>query len=219
MLAYMSPKWFYGYDIGLELIFAIITIAVALFAYKIYKATNQNYAKYLSIAFFLIGISNIIQSIINFLIVSKFNENICNMMKIQSITHFNTIAIYTHMLLFTLGLVFLIYMILKIERKSILLLLTTISILAMLLSENVLYTFYILSSSYLLIISGYFIRNYLKNKNTKTLLIAVAFLFLLVGSVHFLFSINHQLFYAIGYILEFVAYILILSNLVMVRKK
>jgi len=215
----MAPQWFYGYDVGFELLFAVITIIVAIFAYRIYKATNQNYAKYLSIAFFLIGLSNIFQSIINFLILTKLNENICGFVKIQSVAYFNTIGAYIHMILFLIGLVYLVFMTFKSENKTILTLLVLVSLLSMFLSSNILYTFYLLSSIYLIIISLYFIRNYLKNKKTQTLLIAVAFLFLLFGSIHFLFSVNHQLFYAIGHLLEFIAYVLIFTNLIMVRKK
>ena len=219
MQSYMAPQWFYGYDVGFELLFAVITIIVAIFAYRIYKATNQNYAKYLSIAFFLIGLSNIFQSIINFLILTKLNENICGFVKIQSVAYFNTIGAYIHMILFLIGLVYLVFMTFKSENKTILTLLVLVSLLSMFLSSNILYTFYLLSSIYLIIISLYFIRNYLKNKKTQTLLIAVAFLFLLFGSIHFLFSVNHQLFYAIGHLLEFIAYVLIFTNLIMVRKK
>ena len=219
MLSYMSPQWFNGYDVVLELLFAVITIIVALFAYRTYKTTNLVYSKYLSLAFMFIGFSYIVQSVINFLILTNLNQSVCGFMKINSIAYFNTIAMYVHMIFFTVGLVLLAYMTFKIEKKVILFLLLALSFIVLFFGSNSLYMFYLLSSIYLMIVSLYFVKNYLKNRKFTTMMIAIAFLFLLFGSIHFLFSVNHQLFYVIGHLLEFVAYVLILINLIMVRKK
>ena len=70
----------------------------------------------------------------------------------------------------------------------------------------------------MIFITWHFIKNYMNKKHPNTLLIALAFLFLLFGSFHFLISVDHQLFYAIGHILELFAYLLILLNLYLVRK-
>jgi hypothetical protein len=50
------------------------------------------------------------------------------------------------------------------------------------------------------------------------MLVAAAFLFLLFGRAHFIMSVDHELFYALGHILELVAYIFILWNFYLVRK-
>jgi hypothetical protein len=216
--ANFSPEWFFGIDIALEFLFAIILLAVALFGLKIYKSTCQRYVKYFSLSFFLIGISYVIQSIFNYLMLSKLNEAICYVMKVQSITSFNLYGMYAHMLFMTIGLVFLVYMTFKIEDKRPLWLLMIISLLAILFSFNKLYTFYLISSVYLIFLVWHFLKNYLKNKTKNSLFIAIAFLFLFFGNVHFLFSMQHDLFYVIGHILELFAYLLILINLLTIKK-
>lgn len=219
VLAHYSPSWFFGYDVALELLFAVTTLVVSIFAYRIYKETCHRTVKFFSISFLLLSVSYFIQSIFNFLIISRLNEDICNMIKIQSIAGFDRMGILTHILFMTVGLSILLYTTLKDKRLRMLWLLLLVSFSAIIFSRNTLYMFYLISSIYLGFISWHFILNYLKNRQTKTLLVAVAFLFLLFGSFHFIISVNHQLFYAVGHILELFAYVLILVNLYLVRKR
>lgn len=219
VLVSLSPSWFYGYDIVLELFFAIISIMVTILAFKIYKKTSQKNVTLFGTSFLFIGVSYIIQSFINFLILSKLNENVCIVFKVQSVSLFNNLGILVHILFMTIGLCLLVYLTFKQEKIRILLLLILVSVFGIFLSKNILYTFYLFSTLFLIIISWYFISNYLKNKKINTLTIAIAFLFLLFGNFHFLISVNHQLFYALGHVLELIAYILILINYSMVLKK
>ncbi len=215
---HLAPKWFFGFDVALEFIFAIILLAVALFAYKIYTKTSQNYVKYFGLAFLFIGISYVIQSVFNYLVVSELVATVCYVIKFRSIALFNLYGMYAHMLLMTIGLVLLVYMTFKIEDKRPLWLLMIISLLAIFFSHNQLYIFYLLSSVYLIFLVWHFLGNYLRTKTKNSLLIAVAFLLIFFGSVHFIFSMNHQPYYVVGHILELFAYLLILINLLSIKK-
>ena len=215
----LSPDWFFGWDVVLELSFAIITMIVAFFALQVFRSTSQRQVKLLGISFLFFSASYFIQSVFNFLVFSEANEMVCSALNINSIAMFNLLGIYTHILFMTLGLVILVYMTFKTDKKRILWLLISTSILAILLSQNTLYLYFLFASIYLLFISWHFILNYFENKQKKTLLTATAFLFLLFGNIHFIFSVNHQLFYVIGHFLELVAYILILANLFLVLRR
>ncbi|MFC1769257.1 hypothetical protein ACFLZX_05850 [Nanoarchaeota archaeon] len=218
--AFLLPSWFFGFGIGLELLFAIITLGLAIFAYRIYKVTDQSQVKLFGISFFLISISYFLQSIFNFLIVSKANENICTALKINSIALFNYYGFYAHIIFMISGLVVLLYMTFKIKRERIFWLLLVTSLLVVYMGRDPFNVFYLLASIYLIFISWHFIENYLKNRRKKkTLLIAVAFIFLLVGRIHFNFVTNHELFYVVGHVLELFAYLFILLNFYLVKKK
>jgi len=219
VLVSFSPSWFYGYDVALELFFAVISLIVAGLAFRIYKKTSQRNISLFGISFLFIGVSYLIQSVINYLMLSKLNENICRAIKIQSVAGFNNMGLLVHVLFMTIGLSILVYLTCKQEKLRMLFLLILISLGGIFLSRNLLYTFYLFSTIFLILISWYFISNYLKNKKSQTLLIAIAFLFLLFGNFHFLVSVNHQLFYVLGHILELIAYILIVINYYMVLKK
>ena len=138
-------------------------------------------------------------------------------MKISSVLLFDNVGVYMHMLLMTIGVGMLLYMMLKINKPRIFYVTGTLALLPIIFSPTGF--FYPIASIILVFISFSFIENYLEDKNTKTLLVAIAFLFLLAGNVHFIFLTNHEVFYVLGHFLELAAYILLLANFLMVLKK
>jgi len=48
----LAPSWFFGYNVFLEAVFAIITIILGIYAIRIYLLTNQEQVKLFSISFF-----------------------------------------------------------------------------------------------------------------------------------------------------------------------
>ena len=217
--AYSSPPWFFGYDAILEFVFAVVSLVIALFAFKIYKVSDQKQVKLFGIAFLFVSLSYFTQSLFNYLIISRTNATICRALNWWSVALFDTLGLYVHMGLMIIGLIILVYMSFKTEKQRILWLLLATSLLILLLSANRVYIFFLLSSVYLLFITWHFVENYLSNRKTRTLLVAVAFLFLLFGNIHFIFSVDHQLFYVIGHFLELCAYLLILWNFFLVLRK
>ena len=215
----IAPSWFFGYDIALELIFAIILIVIASFAFRIYKKTSEKKIALFGASFLLIAISYLIQSVFNFMTLYKLNEQVCQVIKIQSVIFFNNAGLIVHIFLMTVGLAILTFITFKDKSYKLLWLLLVLSLSAVFLSGRLIYAFYLVSTIFLIFIEWHFVSNYLKNRQTKTLLIALAFLFLLCGSFHFLASVNHHLFYAIGHGLELIAYVLIAINFYLVLKK
>jgi hypothetical protein len=218
VLAYLSPSWFIGYDVVLESLFAIVSLVVSIFSYRLYRDTDQRLLKYFSLSFGLIAISYLIQSALNFLIVNKLSENVSRMAKFQTVNALNEVGVMVHMFFMTLGLSILLYTTLKDKRLRTLWILMLTPMACIFVSTNTMLVFYTISSIYLAFISWHYLMHYLDNKQARTLLVALAFAFLLFGSFHYLTTVNHQLFYAIGHILELFAYLLILLNLYLVRK-
>ncbi|HLD33603.1 MAG TPA: hypothetical protein VJB66_02670 [Candidatus Nanoarchaeia archaeon] len=196
----ISPAWFSGFDALFELFFAVISLTISYFAYKIYQLSDQRPVKLLSFSFLFISLAYVARSMSNFL------------------PFLDVISIYTHIILFLTGLSILLYMTLKPNRTTFWVLLAA-TLLSLVFISNILLAYYILSSVYLALISWHYIQNFLSNRQTKTLLVALAFIFLFFGSFHFFMSVNHELFYVIGYFLELLAYLLILANLYLVLKK
>lgn len=213
------PNWFFGYGMAFELIFAIITLAVSWYSFQIYKLSEDKHSKYFGFAFLFFSISYFIQFILNIAILFELNEKIINLIEIKDIITLDIFYTLTHMILFTLGLVTLCYMILNIKNKKVYAGMILISLLFILFSVVKINLFYVLSSVLLLFISFYYLRNYIKNTNSKTILMVIAFFCLLIGHLHFIFLMNHQIYYIIGSFLELIAYILILINLLRVIKK
>lgn len=214
----MSPNWFFGYDVLFELFFFIISLVIAIYALKVYRTTGQKLSQYFGFGFLLVAAAYLVQSVSNYLVYSKLNAQICIMANISSVSVVDAIGTYAYMLLMISGFVVLLFVSLKSNKQRTLWILLFASIIAIMLSKNPLYTFYLLSSIYLAFIAWHFIENYLKNRQALTLTVALAFIFLWFGTFHFLISVDHELFYVIGHILGLCAYIMILINWYLVRK-
>jgi hypothetical protein len=216
---YLAPAWFFGVDVIFQLIFGVITLLVAVYAFHIYKVTEKRQLEIFGLSFLLISISYLIQSLFNFLVLSKLDEGVCNAMKIPSVALFNTMGVFAHMIFMTGGLVLLGFMTFKTSKIRIFWLMLASTLLAVLLSLNHLYVFYVMTSVFLLFIAWHFIENYSKKKQTKTLLVAIAFVLLLLGRMQFVLALNDPMFYVIGHVLELFAYLFILWNFLLVRKR
>jgi len=219
MYIFNAPEWFIGYDIGLELAFAVVALIVSWHAFKVYKITGQSPTKIFGISFLFISISYFLQSFLNYSIVSNLNQSICLALQLNNLIFLNTIEFYVHMVLFLLGLITLTYMTLKIKSKKTYVLLVIAIFTSTFLSSSQHYSFYFISSTLLIYIAMHYLINYLRHRQAKTLLVLFAFILLLFGSIHYFFAVNHSLFYAISHILELIAYILILINLILVTRK
>lgn len=212
----LSPEWFYGYDVALEAAFAIVAMIIAIFALRMYRTTGQKQVRLLGIAFALISTSYIIQSVLNLLIVTKKDQQVCAALNLSSSALIGTYGIYAHVLFMTAGLCVLAYMTLRIDRVRTLALLLTIALIGIFSSVSPLHTFFLISTILLAIILWHFISSYLRTRQNITLLVVLAFGFLLFGSLHFMLAVNHATYYALGHVLELIAYGLILANLYLV---
>lgn len=215
---FVIPAWFLNYGMLFELAFAVITLMVGLFAFKIYKLSQQKSAKLFGVSFIFISLHYFLQSILNFSTLTKINQNICDIMKMNDLNSLNIMGAYSHMFFFLIGLATLAYMTLKINSKTTYALLLTLPLASIIFATNKLYVFYVMASIFLIFISIHYLKNYLKNRQFRTLFILIAFIFLLSGNLHFLISVNHGIYYVIGHFIELIAYILILLNFILVLK-
>lgn len=213
------PDWFLNYGIIFELAFALITLFVSIYSFRVYRLSEQKKSRTFGVAFLLISISYFIQSIINFSIISELNEKVLNILEFRNLITLDNIAIFFHMIFFIFGLITLVYMILGGKNRLIYIISLVVSALFVFASAGNLAFFYIFSSLLLIFILSDYVINYFKNKKDKTFLVMIAFFCLLIGHLNFIFLANNQIIYVIGNFLELAAYILILINLIRVIKK
>jgi len=216
---YHVESFIVGYDVLLEIIFVIITLFLAWYANKIYRISGQEQTKYLSIGFLFIGLSYLLLSIFNFLIIAHLLESLSKVVHLKKILFLNTLGLYLHMFFMTIGFTSITYMTFKIKKIQVFILLSLISIIAILMNKNPLNTFFLISLLFLSLITYHFMKNCKKRKNLKSLTIGLAFLFILLSRLDFLFMARNGIFYTMGHILEAIAYLLILYNFYLVRKK
>lgn len=215
---FLTPDWFFGYDILLELFFAFIAFLVSFYAYKVYRISDQRQTKFLSIAFFFISVSYFILAVINFIVAQNLDEQVCGALGLNRVFLLQLFGTYLHALFFIMGLITLAYITFNTKSMSVYFLLLSIVLTSVYYNPVKLFIFYVLSA----LITGYLIyyyaKAYLSIKKPNVMLMLIAVIFLFLSTVHFIFAINNSLFYFIGHLLELAAYVIILSNLLMVLK-
>ncbi len=215
---FICPEWFFGYDIALEVIFAIVAMMVSFYAWKIFKITDERNIKLFSLAFFFISLSYIAQSALNVILLTQMEEEFCGLVNLQSIYLLNLFGIYVHAILFLIGLLLLTYIALKIYSLQTFILMFILVFTSLYFSPNKTFMLYVLSTTLLGFISYYYMANYWYNRKSTTLLVAVAMLILFVSYVHFMFGMENVLYYVMAHIFELIAYLLVLSNLVIILR-
>ncbi len=215
---FVTPEWFFGYDIFLEMVFALVAFLVCFYAWKIYKLTQENHLRLFSWAFFFIGLSYIFQSVLNLIIVSKLDDDLSNIISLQSVYLLNLFGIYIHSILFLLGLLLLVYISLKIDNIRAFVLLLLIVFSTLYFSPYKTFTLYLLSSLLLAFTSYYYLITYWANRKSTTLMILLSMILLFISNMSFILATDKSLYYVIGHVLELIAYILVLVSLLMVLR-
>jgi len=216
--SYIIPSWFFGLGVGLEILFGVVSLAVAITAYSCYKISEQKSLRRFSLGFSLISLSYLIWAGIN-LIVSRPLGNGFRIFSPDGLPWAYLASTYLHMGLFIAGLVTLAYTTLKVEKGNIYYLLLSLGLLVIASSYNKLITFRILSVFLLIFISYHYMTEWTQNKNKKTIMTMIAFILLLLSNTDFIFSEQFYISFIIGHLLELGAYAIILFGLVKTLKK
>ncbi|MDP3881909.1 MAG: hypothetical protein Q8Q31_03465 [Nanoarchaeota archaeon] len=217
-ILYCSPQWFYGYDIILEVVFALITLAVALYSFKIYRLCGQRESRLFGTAFLLISVSYSLWAILNGFAVSEL-ENARTILEIEKANIWRYLGVYAHIFFFLGGVTTIAYMTLKDKNARLYSLLFILVLAGVVFAEQKYLATHILSVILLLYIMLGYTNQYSENKNKKVFLTLLAFTFLFLGRFEFIFSPSKNVFYVVGHVLEFAAYLLILTSLIMVIKQ
>ena len=211
---------FLVFVIFFQLFFSFITFLISFFWFKIYRLTHQEHSRSMLIAFLLIFFSYAVQAAFNFLILLGINPDIYVMFGIHPLSVFYNQGLFLHVFFMTIGITFLLLTTFKIKSKKLILVLLFPTLLVLIFAKGlILLGFFMITSFYLFFVFHNSLLNYLEHKKKKPLLIALAFFFLLLGQVIFLFMGANPSIYFTAHVFNFVAYSLILFNLLLITKK
>lgn len=209
---YLVPQWFFGIDIALEILFAFVAGLIAYYAFKIYRLGNQRESELLGAGFLLIAISYIVRALLNIFVLSEASGGYREL-SLARATMLGMLGIYIHFILFTAGLITLVYMTGKVKSERLYSLLLITTIILILMSNAPAVAFDIVSSVFVLYVFGYYIGEYPRHRNKKTLMIAGSFGLLFVGNALPLVLKSFGEAYVISHILELISYSLLFLTL------
>ena len=216
---YAVPPWFCGYDALVEVIFAVMTLLVGVYSYKIYKLTAHRASHLFSLGFFSIAISYIILALYNFLLLTEMNQKICAIANISNVTLFTNSQMYLHLFFYLIGLMILLYITLKVPCKRVFSLLGLLVFISFVFTLHNPFGAYILSTVLLAYIFWYYMNNYLSRPILSKQLVMIGFGMLLGANILFIFSFDYGAYYIIAHIIKFIAYSIILINLIVLLRR
>jgi hypothetical protein len=210
---YISPRWFFGWDIVLELLFGIVTAMVAYNSFKVYDLCEEKECRLFGFAFTALSISYFIWPLLNLFALSSVNDA-TNAISIGSLSLSLLIGFYLHMIFFLIGLATLVYVTFGIKNDKVYTLLVSLCIIVVIFSLRVGLAFNFVSALLLFYIAFYYLKRYFKLKTNQAWMIFNAFLLLFIARVIFVFaSINHLL-YVVVHLVELIAFGIIMVGLV-----
>ncbi len=219
-----NPHWFYGKDIIIDIVSIFVLFLIAFFSIKFYKLNkrNKNYL-FLALSFIFIGCSFIFKIITNFTIYYHVLETrrigfmtfTYNAVNSSHILFFVGFLMYRLLMLFGLYMLYSIY--LK-QQKSNIFLISYLIIISTYFSSSTYYLFHITSLFFLVIITYRYLKNYKKNRDSTTKLLAYSFGMITLSQVVFVFVAINTFLYVIAELIQLASYISLLITFIMVLR-
>lgn len=199
-----------------EIIFAVVTLLVAINAFKVFKLTNLQSPRLFATGFFLITLGYILQSSMNGLFFFYLKDLIYTPQAAYVVLTAYSVFTYGFMCLTLLGLITLVYMTFKIQKRRVYILLGLLALLTLMFTTNTLFMFYLFAAVLTSFLTYHYYMNFSEKPTFRTGLVLMGFFFLFLSNLKFLFFQQSSIFYFVGHSFSFMAYVLILANLLMV---
>lgn len=209
---------FYNVDLVFGLISSAIALFIAGYGLRNFLLTNNRTSMFFSSAFFFIAAGLISRVIFDYLVKFELTYN-PRMVALQGMTALQSTMLFFAIFLATSGYVFLIALFFKIKSKRVIALLIILVGLLTVSTSNAYLTAHVIPGVLLFFILTHTTGNFLNKRNRNTFLVFASFLILFVSELFFLLILESINFYFVGSALRVMAYLLLLTNMLLVLKK
>ena len=231
---FFTPEWFNGYDLLIEGISLVIAMFIAGYSYRIYSFTKENKFGYFSFAFLLIAGGLLFKvftsSVLYFTPVRDFTANVLIPVMGGTLAFsylFYRAAFFLQMALMLAGWLLIFFISQKSRSRlnkyheiSQIGLFVYLIFLISIVANFKYFVFYLTSAVIISMTVLNYYKNYLNNNyNKMTFSVMLAFLFILLGNIFFVFVFIYGGFYIVGELLLLTGFLLLLKTYRKVRKK
>lgn len=213
MQFYLVPRWFFGFDIALELLFAVITFLVAAYALYMYKLSAERDCKLLGFGFISIALSYVTWGFLNFFLLTRLSDS-SRVLVLERLSLVGFLVLYGHIIFMLLGLATLAYLTFKVKSYRVYSLFASLPLIMVFFSKSAPLAFYFVSAVLLFYIMLHYIIKYESVQRATTLLVLIGFIFLFAGAVGFTLATLYHGSYVAGHLLQLLGYLFILLGFV-----
>jgi hypothetical protein len=212
---HLGPSWFFGADACLEALAAFIALCVAFASWRVYRMSRQKSCGVFTVSMVLLTFSFLSRAVTDVLIENIFFELPSNL-----VGYVFYVGYVIHILLSLLAYLILVCVTNKIcDRKTVALLLL-ILVPSLMLSSSYYVSFYGLSTILLGFITFSYFQNYSAVKKAckcpmnNAFFVFLAFLFLTLAQIMFLFEMFFKPLYVAAQITQAFGYLVLLFALI-----
>jgi hypothetical protein len=220
-----SPPGFYGKDIAIDLISALVVLIIGIFAFRNFRMDRKNYRHLLlSTAFVILGGSFVLKTLTN--ILSHHEVGISRILSGLLIPHIIPrysllpalgFLIYASMTLFGFYILYTLTSEKKIISTDYLIIAYFIVISTYFARFN--YSlFYITALLFLIAITRRYLVAYRDKRYKNTLLLSISFCVIALSQLVFIFTSSSYAWYVIAEVIQLVGYLLLLYTFMMVLR-
>jgi len=213
---YLIPSWFFGFSLALEILFGIVTLAVATYSFLIYRYCPERKFKLFGLGFFSIALSYFFWAFVSWYVPFNLGttEEIVSLIDYTGLVIF---GVYAHAFLFLTGLTTLTFLTFDIKGRRIYSLFLSLVLILFVFAEHKIIAFYFTSALLILYMMFYYGRGYF-GEGHKNPYLLTAFFFLFLGSVDFTLSAINHVHYVVGHIFYLIGYAFIIINFLIVLR-
>lgn len=203
-----GPEWFFKFDSVFQIIFALVTLAITLFSYRVFHFTKERKFKYFSASFLLMSMGFFTLSLSNLLIYLGVYDGI-----ISRLNEFNLANAFflAYVLFMLVGYALLIIVSMQLKSRRLVALLLAIMLLFVAFSFQYYLKFHMISLLLLGFITWQFYENYAKKKNVNSGLVFSSFYALSFAEVFFLSIMFMPSLYVLAHLLQLAGFGLLLA--------
>lgn len=210
---YLIPSWFFGFGLALELLFGIITLAVAIYSFIVYKYCLERECRLFGLGFLSLALSYFSWAFVSWYVPFRLKAQ-GGVISLDEFSGLTGVGVYLHVFLFLVGLTTLTYLTFDIRGKRNYSLILSLVLILLIFAQQKIVAFYFTSALLLLYVLFYYGRGYIDNEGPRNPYLLLAFVFLFLGSVDFTLSAVNQVHYVAGHILYLIGYLFILINFI-----
>ncbi len=218
-----SPQWFYGKDIIIDIFSIFVLFLIGYSSLQFYRLKKNKKHAYLALSFFFVGLSFLFKILTNFTIYYNVleTEHLGAFTFIHQEVESSTILFFIGFLLYrilTLLGLYILYSTYQEQPKQHILFVAYLLLILTYFSTSAYYLFHITSLFLLVLITSYYIKNYLKEKRISTKLLATSFGIISASQIIFIFIEVNHIFYVIAELVQLIGYLILLITFIRVLK-
>jgi hypothetical protein len=230
---FFTPEWFNGWDIAFDLIILVVAMLIAGYSWRVYQINKENKFAYFSLAFVFVAIGMLSKSFSSGVLYFTSLRDVTASVLAPvvgpklSLSHLYYRASFFFQMASFLGAWLLIFFISQKSRARLrklhevtqIALFIYLVLLISIVSNFSYFVFYLTSMVLLgLIVLNYY-KNYLNTKNKNTFRVMLAFIYILVGNIFFVFVFLFQSLYVLGELFMLLGFLQLLLTYARVRRK